>query len=415
MKTHSLTPWFNWGITTFFVIFQFFLQTSAGVMASHWKMDFHLTALSVANLSAAFFYIYVFMQIPVGLIYDRFSERNILTLAALTLAAGCFLFAYTHNYYIAFIARMIMGIGAAFGFLGMLLVAATWFSSRSFPVIISLGETIGMLAMAAGEILLAWMVLTSGWRLTIAYSGVIALLMSFIILFVVKEKPREPEAYLSKKVVKTSSWITLWQVAKNGQVWLAGMFGFFTFAIINVFTSLWGVPYLRHVYHIDLHTAAKMVSMIFIGVAFGTLLNSWASMKLGRRKPVMIFSSLITALVFSPVIFMPELSHFAIYILLLLTGFFSASYILSFTLAKEIIPTEYRGTALAMVNMLNMISAPILQPLIGLLLTNHVYGLVTNQVELYRITLSILPIGLVIASILCLFMKESFCKGVDNE
>ena len=49
-------PWLNWGITTTFVLFQFFMQATAGLMANRWAIDFSISQTQVGNLSAAFFY-----------------------------------------------------------------------------------------------------------------------------------------------------------------------------------------------------------------------------------------------------------------------------------------------------------------------------------------------------------------------
>ncbi len=403
-----LRAWLSWGITTLFVIFQFFLQTAAGVMAQHWKIDFHIDALAVANLSAAFFYVYVFMQIPAGLTYDHYNPKIILTCAAVTLALGCLIFSYSHNYYIAFLARALMGIGASFGFVGMLQISALWFSPTAFPIIVSLAETIGAISTAGSEILLAWLVVDFGWRYTTFYAGITAVLIALFAFIIIKNKPMstEPKNIIAEK----SIWLSLFQLSKNKQVWLIGIYGFFTFTLINVFTSLWGVPFLTTVYHFSLHTAAQMLSVVFLGIASGTLTISWISMQIGRRKPMMFICALAPTILLSVLFFVPNLSQISIYILLFFSGLFTAGYVLCFALVKELVPVNYRAAALAMINMLMMISAPILQPLIGWFISHQFFGLLHSITLTYQISLAILPIGLIIACILVFFMQESYCQ-----
>ncbi len=411
----NILAWSNWAIATFFVIFQFYLQTSAGIMAHLWQKDFNLTALSVANLSAAFFYVYVFMQIPVGLIYDRFPLKWILTFAGFTLFAGCLIFALTHNYYIAFFARMVMGIGAAFGFVGMLHICANWFSIQNFPLMVSLAETIGMVAIAFGEILLAVIVSALGWRQSMLYAALIAFILTVIIMILVRDKSAAITENLAQNYKKLSILKTMKLLSLNKQVWLTGLYGFFNFSLITVFTALWGIPFLRRIYGYNLHQSATMIAMIFLGVSIGTLIMSFLSFKIGRRKPVMFFGPLVTAILFGIINFSTDLPSFAIYILLFFCGFFSATYVLSFALSKETIPSNVRSTALATVNMLIMLSAPLLQTLIGYFISTGFFGLLSETTLIYRLSLSILTAGFFISAVLVLFMQESYCIEMDYE
>lgn len=408
-----LRAWLSWGIATFFVIFQFLLQTSAGIMAHRWKADFHIYSLSVANLSAAFFYAYVFMQIPAGLIYDRYNPRIIMTLAACLLAAGCIVFSFTHDYYLAFCARIFMGFGASFGFIGMLHISAVWFKSSAFPLVVSLSETIGAVATAGGEILMATLVVMFGWRNTTFYAGITAVFIAILAFIIIRNKPSV--IVPQKKLIKQSIWQTLFQLSKNKQVWIIGMYGFFVFAIVNVFTALWGVPFLRNAYQFSLHTAAAMLSMVFLGIAIGTLTISWISMKIGQRKPLMLICAVINTFLLMLLLFVPNLSAWIIYLLLFLAGLFTAGYVLCFTLVKEIVPHNYRASALAMINMLMMISAPILQPLVGWFIAHHFFSTPHNLALTDRLSLGILPLGLFISVILVFFMQESYCQEQFKE
>lgn len=406
--------WLSWGITCSFVIFQFTLQTTASIMAKFWKIDFHISSLALANLSAAFFYLYVFMQIPAGLTYDKFNPRFIITFAAIALSLGCFIFSITHNYYIAFFARALMGIGASFGFVGMLHISAHWFSSKAFPIIVSLAETIAAFVMVANIIFLAWLVEGFGWRDTMFFASIVAFIIALLAFFIITGKTVPKTA--AKIHEKTESiWKNLSRLVKNKQCWLIGVYGFFTFTIINIFTSLWGVPFLTTVYHFQLHTAAEMASMVFFGIAFGTLSLSWISMQLGRRKPILLFSAFAVCIFLTVLFAVPNLSRWLIYLLLFFSGFFSSAYVLTFTLIKELVPANYRAAALALTNTLMMISAPLLQPLVGFFISNEFFGLSHSLILTYRLALSILPIGLAIAVILVFFMQESYCRELPDE
>ena len=90
----TMLPWLMWGLTSLFYFFEFFLQVSPSVMVPDLMKSFQISAAQVGNLSATYFYVYAAMQIPVGILIDRFGARRLLTMAAANCAIGCTLFAY---------------------------------------------------------------------------------------------------------------------------------------------------------------------------------------------------------------------------------------------------------------------------------------------------------------------------------
>lgn len=369
MQKRTLLPWLNWGTTTSFVLFQFFLQAASGLMAAGWQTDFQLTTTEVGSLSAAFFISYVIMQIPVGLAYDRFGARTILIVASILLCSGTFALAFSQLYWQAFVARMIMGIGSAFGFVGMLYVTASWFSGRHFALLVGISETLAMMGVALGEVGMAWIISHYGWRFTMMIGGWCALgVVLFVIVFVrdhknllIKENKESKESLSFTTAIK--------EVISNKQVWLAGFYGFAMFSIVNVVVTLWGVPFFIHQHHpLSLHTAGIMMSMVFIGIGIGGPFNAWLVQRWKKRQALMSLFAFLTTIIFAIILYIPGLPLWSLSILLGLLGFFSSTYIQVFAVVKDSVAVGVRATALSTTNMLLMSSAPLLQPLIGKLL-----------------------------------------------
>lgn len=361
----KLLSWLNWGSATSFVLFQFYLQTMAGLMASEWQKDFHLSTTEVGALSGAFFISYVLMQIPVGLAYDRYGTRKILIAASLLLTVGIFSLTFSQLYWHAYVARIIMGVGSAFGFVGMLYVTASWFSSKHFALLIGISETLAMLGVAAGEIGMAWIIIHYGWRTTMFLAGCSALLVSCIIIFVVRD--HSPSAQ-TENVEQPTLGSSLKQTLTNKQVWIAGYYGFAMFSIVNVVATLWGVSFCIQKYSLSLASAGAMMSLIFIGIGIGGPSNAWLIQRWQNRRAFMGMFTSLTALCFAVLLYVPKLPIWGLSLTLLLLGFFSSSYIQSFAVVKDAVPVAVRATALSTVNMILMSSAPLLQPLVGKLL-----------------------------------------------
>ena len=98
-------------------------------------MILKVQALALGSLSAFFYYTYVGMQIPVGILIDRFSLRWLLTSMILVCAFGCVIFALTSRLPVAAFARLMMGFGAAFAFVSALKIASVWFPAKQFGLL----------------------------------------------------------------------------------------------------------------------------------------------------------------------------------------------------------------------------------------------------------------------------------------
>lgn len=72
-------PWLIWCIAALFYFYEFFLQVSPNVMVPELMSSFHVTAASLGNLAAFYFYAYAIMQIPAGVLLDFFGPRRFST------------------------------------------------------------------------------------------------------------------------------------------------------------------------------------------------------------------------------------------------------------------------------------------------------------------------------------------------
>ncbi len=402
VNSQKLKPYIAWFVATSFVFFQFFLQTSSSLMSESWMKDFNLNMVQVSNLSAAFFYTYVLMQIPVGLLYDRFSAKKILIIAAVTLAAGCFLFSFTKSYHTALIARFLMGIGASFGYIGMLKVVITNFPSNRFALMLGIGETIAMTIVTLGIIALGFFLKMLSWRIALFTSGVFAVLLVAAIVKYMQDSPDPHKAQDSKGFFETLAQVKT--LLNNKQVLLGSMYGFFIFALINAFTSLWGISFITNTTHFSPEIAANMVSVVFVGLGIGAPLNGFLSRKLLKPTKIMLFCALGIAITTITIIFVPGLSKATWFILLFLSGLFCSGYVQCLAIVKDSVSANMQSTALATSNMIIMSSAPILQLFIGSMLHGNIFALSTAGN--YRFSLAIIPIGMIIAVVLCKYIKE---------
>lgn len=394
------SKYIGWFIVSFFVYFQFLIQTSSSLMQNSWADYFHLTPLGVGYLSASFFYTYLLFQIPVGVIYDRFSSKKVLAIASFGLGVGCIIFANTERYGFAVLARMLMGACAAFGFIGMLKVTADSFPGKQFSMMMGLSESFAALCTMIGVVILAWAMTHTTWQnLMIYFSIGVFLITASVILFIQSTfKNTEHKldvTTLAKNVVAATT---------NSTVLITGIYGFFMASVVNSFTSLWGVAFLTSVYPISNALAAKVMSTVFLGLAIGCPINGYFSKHYGREREAMQFCSIICALCMAIVIYV-RVSLPMLYSLFFIIGIMCAVYVQSFAIVGQTVPEKIQATSMSVTNMLIMSGAPLLQILIGAVLSANSFGYAHDTHQNYQIALSILPAGMAVAFVLCFFIK----------
>ncbi len=398
-----MSTYFIWLIATSFAFFQFFLQTATGVIGVEWQKDFHLTNVELSSLSSAFFYTYACMQIPAGLLFDRFQPRYILGTSAFVLTCSLLLLANTHSYSIAFIARLLMGAGSAFGFVGLLQVCASNFPPKRFAFMVGMSEGITMSSVMLSIMLLNFLVTHFTWRETLTGCSVVTFILTLATFFFIRTQPINP--HLAEEKAMTYSIVhSLKIIFTNPQVIIGSIYSFFMFAIVNAFASLWGVPFLMTTNALAKQTATNLVAIIFLGIGAGGPLIGWIAKITENPRQLLIVCSGLSTLVMSLVIFYPSLPPALLYVLFFLEGVFCSAYIQCFAIIKDAVPHEIRASALATSNMIIMLGAPILQLTIGFLLQTHCLGLSDNIVTYYRMSLAILPIGMLIAFTLSFFI-----------
>jgi MFS family permease len=406
----------TWSLAVLFLFYEFFVRVYPTVMVRNLMESFSVTAGSLGILSAFFFYAYAPMQIPVGLLMDRFGPRRLLSFASLLCGIGSFLFGMAEGLPAAKIGRFLMGIGSAFAFVGMVYVCSHMFPPKKRALLIGIGNSIGMLGAVGATGPLSYSVELFGWRLTVNAFGFIGLALAVILYFFI-QKEEETHQTLTKQT-SISFLKNLKVVCLNYRSWLNGIIALLTYMTTAAFASLWGVPFLMESYGFSKELAGFIVSMIFVGWIIGGPIIGVISDKFNKRKPFLFSCIVLTALALLPVLYISHLPIWLLFVLLLLVGFFQSGELLNFSLAIELNPMESKGTSIAFTNFLVACGTSMIQPLIGVFLDLGWDGLVQGGVPIYSVrnyhfAMLSFPIALLLAFILLFFLKER--QKVDKE
>lgn len=351
-------------VASLFLFFEMGVQVSPSVMAVDLMQDLHLSAFGLGLMSGCYFYTYTLMQIPSGIVLDKFNPRYVISLSILTCAIGTFILSLAHGVYVAAFARLFMGLGSAFAFVSVLVVTADLFPNRYFATITGFTQALAALGAMSGQLPVSLLVKQVGWRVALQSLAIMGVILAVLVWLLITYQ-RQSNSAQEKQVTPPENTVKqVNTILRNRQTWYLAGYACLLWAPMSGFASLWGVPYLTKVDHLTTATAALVCSAMWLGLAVGSPLLGWLSTYLQQRKLPLYLSALIGSIAFF-VLLGFSLTPVETGIVLFIAGAACAGQALSFTLVKEINQPSSKAKAIAINNMAVVISGAFFQPLVG--------------------------------------------------
>jgi MFS family permease len=387
------------------------------------REHFNLSGAGFGFLSAFYYYAYIPLQLPAGILLDRYGPRILLTFACFICVVGTFLFAGTQLFWVAAIGRFLVGFGSAFAFVGVLKLATIWLPEDKLAMVAGLASALGTIGGMVGDNLLGLLVLQAGWVETVNLTAYFGIGLTFVLWFGIRDKKRHQEHSGTIESFR-KSMIDFGIIIRDKQMWINGLFGCLVYLPTTVFAELWGISYLRVAHGMTQDMATFTNSILFLGFTIGAPIMGFISDKMKRRKLPMLVGATGAAIIMIILLYVPGLSVTSIYVLMFALGLLYSAQCIVFAVGRELSPNEAAGTAMAMTNMVVMLGAMVMQPLVGQILDMSLASHVPNVSQLsmeqiqqlytaydYRFALSIIPIGIIIAALLTFLLKETYADA----
>jgi len=415
-KLNLLIAWVIWLLSAAFMFYKYALEVSPSVMTSHLMSAFNIDGAQLGNLAACYFYAYLIMQIPAGLLVDRFGPRKVTSIAIALCGFGAILFANAESLFLAQLGRFITGLGAAFAALNCLKLTANWFPANRFAVMAGLMMTLGMLGAVGGQAPLSAFINNLGWRHSMLTIGIAGLILAALFVLIVRDKSKTHLAEATLAPKDTNLWESCKEIFKSKQSWLLSLYSGLAFAPVTLFGGLWGVPFITEAYQISKLNAAHMISLIFIGFAVGAPIWGWLTDYLGTRKNLMYYGTFLAAITICFVLYV-QLPIWLLGTLMFAFGFFISTFLICFTMIREINAPAVAATAIGFMNAFDALIGALSDPLTGKFLDLGWQGKIVDgarvfSVATYKMTLTTIPIYLVVSLGFLYFIKETYCKNV---
>jgi sugar phosphate permease len=164
-------------------------RSSFGVAGLEAADRFGTSASTLATFVVVQLVVYATLQVPVGLLLDRFGPRRLIATGALLMSAGQLAIALSTTTELALAARVLIGAGDALTFVSVIRLLPAWFSLKRVPLVTQLTGIVGMLGQVAAAVPLVLVLHGGGWTAAFVGASALGVLAAVAVLLLVRDVP----------------------------------------------------------------------------------------------------------------------------------------------------------------------------------------------------------------------------------
>jgi sugar phosphate permease len=362
-------------------------RTAPGLITDQIMLDFNVTATTIGLLTSIQFFVYTGLQIPMGIMADRFGPNFFLIVGAILTGVGTILYSLGTHEFILFFARILTGIGDATIWVNMVLILSHWFNAREFTRLIGVAAMTGSLGFLVATVPFALWIELLGWRAAFFSLGLILTLCGILLYFILIKVPKRT-LFIKREINSEKTLAIIRRIFSKRQAWALFLCHFGLVGTYVGFISSWGVPYGMNVYAMTRSDASQLMMIGLIGALIGAPLAGWISSRLGVIKKPYILVHVISTLTWSIFLFVngkPPTSM--LIILFFIIGLAYGANALTFAAVRQSFPIQESGIVSGFANTGGFLSAVLLPSIFGKILdhfqvvstvsTGYFYGFIT--------------------------------------
>lgn len=340
-----------------------FLRNSIGVIANDLARELDLSATQTGLLSSAFFFSFAAVQIPIGILIDRYGPKRTMLGTAVLTVLGTALFALASSASLLIAARVLMGLGCSTFFMAPLVIYARRFPPERFAGLTSLQMGLANTGTLAATAPLAAASAAFGWRASFLTVAVLTVVIAGIIAFAV---PKDPDKGEPKE-----SWGAAFRgvaaALRAPSFWPVFFMHLTTYGCFASVIGLWGGPWLSDVHGADLAARGNVLllgatAQIAGMLMWGAMDRFWGSYK----RPVLIGGA-ATILLLAVLVFVPLDRRWAT-LWFPLFGLCVAYTPILTSHGKSLFPSTLTGRGITLMNIGTMGGAFLSQSVTGMLI-----------------------------------------------
>ena len=361
--------WVVWAVALAAYIVGVMHRTSFGVAGLDAAQRFQAGPAALSGFVVLQLLVYAALQVPVGLLLDRFGGRVMVVTGALTMAAGQLVLALATTLPFAVAARVLIGTGDALTFISVLSVVTAWFPPRRVPVMTQLTGLVGQLGQVLSAVPLAALLHGPGWTPAFLCAAGLGVFVGLAVLVVVRDRPpgapppppaappREVLHGLRRSWAEPGTRLGLW--THMGTQFCGTVFGL-----------LWGVPYLVAGQGMTPGQASAVLTLlVVVGILAGPLFGEFAARHPMRRSYLVLTVIALHALAWAAVLLVPPPApRWLLVTLVVVIGTGGPGSMIGFDYARTFNPRSRQGAAVGIVNVGGFVASLLVAWAIGVVL-----------------------------------------------
>jgi MFS family permease len=365
-------------------------RTSLGVAGLDAQHRFHIGAGALASFAVLQLLVYAGLQVPVGLLLDRFGSLRLVVTGALVMAAGQALMATTHNVGGAVAARVLVGAGDAMTFISVLRLVPQWFPARRVPVLTQMTGIVGQAGQVLSAVPLAAVLAGPGWTTAFVGAAGAGVFVAIVAFAAMHDTP--------ERRISSGDPITFRRLGHDlREAWRhpgtrLGLWTHFTTQFTGtVFALMWGFPFLIAGEGLRRETASTLLTLfVLVGMAAGPLIGMLVQRHPLRRSWLVLGVVGVNAAGWGLVLAWPGRAPLPVLVLLILAlGLGGPGSMIGFDYARTFNPPNRLGTATGVVNVGGFVASLVTIELIGLILDARTGGHADYGIADFKIALAV--------------------------
>jgi MFS family permease len=366
-------------------------RSSLGVAATDAFHRFGIAAATLATFSVAQLVVYAVMQVPVGVLIDRYGSRRLIVTGAVVMAAAQVAFAFSETLPAAISARVLLGIGDALVFISVMRLVPAWFPpARSGTITTAVGP-MNSLGFVVSGVAFAAVLSALGWTPSFLLAALVSVFSALLVLALVRDSPhpRPPRVPLGRALGVAGH--DLREAWREPGTRLAFSLNFLTLFPGMMFGVMWGFPFLTVGEGVSPGLAGALLTVLAVtGVGYGATVGPLINRHPYHRSRIGIGLVVLVGTVWGVVLLWSgPAPRWLLIVLVLVIPLAGVAAIVTFDFARTFNPPSRLGTATGMVNVGGFVASLVSILLVGLILDFRTGGTAQYGIDDFKVAMSV--------------------------
>ncbi|MBU9723353.1 MULTISPECIES: MFS transporter [Bacillaceae] len=344
-------------------------RTAPGLITDQLMVDFQVSAATIGLLTSMQFLIYTALQVPMGILVDRYGPNLFLITGALLTGIGTIIYSLGTHEFVLFVARILTGTGDATIWVSMVLILGSWFSKKEFVRLIGVAGMTGSLGFLMATVPFASLISLLGWRGSFFAGGLLLCFCSIMLYLVLIKKPNQKFVKMTPVAEQEKTFVIVKRIFSNRQAWALFFCHFGLVGGYIGFISSWAVPYGMDIYEMTRERASQLMMIGLIGALIGAPLTSWLAGKLETiKRPYVVVHMIILISWSAFLVFQGSPPVWLLVTLFFIIGYGFGASALTFSIVRHTFPMKDSGIVSGVANTGGFLSAVLLPSIFGIVL-----------------------------------------------